>query len=180
MSKKYAIFSLLFVGLALASCDSWFTRKPQMPAQADGYAPIYDTANESEVIRSAAARQIVNGGKIYVKGDTLYQVETGKGIHIINIADPATPQKIGFIEIMGCQEISIAGNRLYTNNINDLVVLNIQDVNNVVVVDRVVNTFHVVDFTRPPAHGWYECIKASKGKVIGWELKHLDHPQCNY
>ncbi len=149
-----------------------------MPVEADGYAPIYDSNNTSEVIKSGAARAIVNGGKIYVKGDTLYQVEAGKGIHIINIANPATPQKIGFIEVVGCQEVSIMDNKLYTNN--DLVVLNIQDVNNVTVVDRISNTFHVVDFTRPPAHGWYECIKPSKGKVIGWELKHLDHPQCNY
>jgi hypothetical protein len=164
----------------LLSCKPYDEPAIQPPAQIEGYAPIYGSNNTATTIKSAAPRDIEKGGKIYIKNDTLYQIETGKGIHVISIASPDFPQKLRFIEVMGCHEMAIIDNYLYTNNMNDLVVVDIQNINNVVEIDRIQNTFHIVDQNRPPGTGWFECIDPSKGDVIGWEMKTLHYPQCSH
>src|SRR5690606_32695485 len=126
------------------------------------------------------ARSIENGGKIYIKDKRLYQIESGKGIHAIDISNPSDPKKIAFIEIAGCQEMSIMGNMLYANNLNDLVTIDISDIHNVKETDRRKDAFHILDRGHPPSSGWFECIDASKGEVIGWELKTLYSPKCLY
>ena len=167
--------SLATVGaMAIAACTP--TEVP--PDQIEGYAPVYDTSTNSAGVRAAAPRAIVSGGKIYTKDSLLYQVENGRGIHIISIANPAQPQKLGFLEISGCQELSILGSMLYTNNVNDLIVVDIADRQNPVLKSRIPNTFHLVNQGNPPATGWFECVDAGRGTVIGWELKTLYTPQC--
>ena len=181
MPKPYLrllITSLLFT--FLLSCKPYDEPVMRPPASIEGYAPIYGNNNNAKTIKSVAPRNIEKGGKIYVKSDTLYQVETGKGIHVISIASPDVPQKLRFIEVMGCQEMAITDNYLYTNNMNDLVVVDIQNINDVVEIDRIQNTFHIVDPNRPPGTGWFECIDPSKGDVIGWEMKTLSYPQCSH
>lgn len=168
--------------LATASCDPFGTNtrtRPQpSPAETEGWAPVYTSKDAAATIASQDARNIEKGGKIYVKGNTLYQVEVGKGIHVINIEDGNNPQKIKFIQVSGAQEIAIMDNNLYTNHVNDLVVLNIADINDVKVIDRVSGMFHLVDKSLPPSVGYFECVDASKGEVVGWELKTLYNPVC--
>lgn len=148
------------------------------PAETEGYAPVYATAEEAGTISAMEARPIEKGGKIYVKGHMLYQVEVGKGIHVIDIQDGNNPMKVKFLQVIGAQEMAIMDNNLYTNHVNDLVVLNIADINNVQVLDRVTGMFHLVDPMYPPAAGWHECIDPKKGVVVGWELKTLNNPVC--
>lgn len=179
LSARWAVLPLL---LLLTACDPYRTNpRPQpepSPKEVEGYAPVYATAEDAAKITATDVRPIEKGGKIYVKGNMLYQVEVGKGIHVINISDGANPQKVKFIHVTGAQEMSIMDNYLYTNHMNDLVVLNIADINNVQLVDRVSGMFHLVDPSLPPASGWFECIDASKGVVVGWELKTLYKPVC--
>ena len=173
---SYCAFALTGI---ITSCKPYDPDPDTPPQQIEGYAPVYADANDA-AIRSEAPRDIDKGGKIYIKDNILYQVETGKGIHVINIAQPDAPQKLRFLHIIGCQEVSIIGNNLYTNNLNDLIVINIQDINNINEVDRITNTFHLVDVNRPPTTGWFECIDPSKGTVVGWEMKTLYSPKCLY
>ncbi len=182
MKKKIQSIRWLVIPLVLmlAACDP-FRVEPEpepSPEEVEGYAPVYATADMAGTIAAREAQPIEKGGKIYVKDNKLYQVEVGKGIHVINISDGDNPQKIKFIQVTGAQEVSIMDNYLYTNNVNDLVVLNIADINNVQVVDRVTGMFHLVDPALPPAAGWFECVDAKKGVVVGWELKTLYRPVC--
>jgi hypothetical protein len=172
---------------SLASCDPFGynnRRRPtepveESPKEVDGWAPVYKTAGtDVNAIVSMPPQNIDKGGKIYIKGDTLYQVEAGKGIHVILIKQPQSPQKVGFISVIGAQELAIKNNMLYTNNLNDLVVLDITNVNDVKLVDRVTSIFHMVDQYYPPGTGWYECIDSKKGTVVGWEQKVLNYPNC--
>lgn len=163
---------------SIASCRPFDPDDSTPPKQIEGWAPVY--AESGIAIKSSTARTIENGGKIYIKGSRLFQVETGKGIHILNIIDAKNPQKLGFIEIVGCQEISIQGNTLYANHLNDLVSLDISDIKNVNETDRKKDAFHLIDKNHPPANGWFECIDASKGEMIGWEMKTLYSPKCLY
>ena len=159
--------------LALNSC------KPESsyPVDVDGWAPVY-VSGEENTISSTEAKATEHGGKIYVKGSTLYQVEAGKGIHVIDISNPNSAKKTRFINCVGAQELSIKDNYLYTNNINDLVVLDISNINDVKVVNRKAGSLHMVDATAPPGSGYFECPEAAKGTVIGWEQKNIKNPKC--
>lgn len=167
----------------LAACDPFGSNNtvnpPEpSPAETEGWKPVYATKEATTTIESQSPRTIEKAGKIYVKGHMLYQVEAGKGIHVIDISNPNAPQKVRFIQVTGAQEVAIMNNYLYTNNVNDLVALNISDINNVTVSQRVKGVFHLVDGTLPPSSGWFECVDASKGEVVGWELVTLNKPVC--
>ena len=180
--KKPAIVLLTALAttavMGLAACDPLGNSSQSPPDQTEGYAPVYDTTTGSAGVRAGAARNTVSAGKIYTKDSLLYQVENGRGIHIFSIANPQAPQRLGFLEIAGCQEVSMLGNLLYTNSVNDLITVDLADRQNPVVKSRIPNAFHLVNQGAPPATGWFECVDAAKGTVIGWELKTLYKPQC--
>jgi hypothetical protein len=157
---------------ALSSCD------PQggYPASVDGWAPIYATDSINK-IESTAARSIEDGGKIYIKDNRLYQVENGLGIHVIDISNPSLPQKIKFIRCYGAQELSIMDDNLYTNNVNDLVVIDISDIDNARLIGRETSLLRLVD-EAPPGSGYFECPDHTKGTIIGWEQKLIHNPKC--
>lgn len=185
-SLRLKLLGLAMLPLLLSSCDPFGFKDnnalivaPDPPEKVDGYAPIYGDKAKIKEIKSTDPVPIEDGGKIYVKGNIFYQVETGKGIHVLDITDPANPQKLYFIEVMGAQEISIKNNTLYTNNLNDLVTIDISNPADVKLVDRIPNVFNLVDPATPPGTGYYECVDASKGDVIGWELKELHYPKCS-
>lgn len=181
---KKITYGLLLGVIFCTSCDPFGfngrSRRPEPPAEVDGWAPVYNTDQSATIIRSEDPREIVKGGKIYLKNDTLYQVEVGKGVHLIDISQPSAPRKLQFIAVLGAQEMAIKDNYLYTNNMNDLVVVDIRNLGNVKLADRISNVFHLVDKNYPPASGYYECVDPNKGDVIGWEQKVLNYPQCQY
>lgn len=172
-------FSILALATALtfAACNKVDDDGiPETPAETEGWAPIYAQAT---TVKSVAARTTENAGKIYVKGRMLYQVETGKGIHVMDISTPSAPKKTGFIEIGGCTELSIQGSLLYANSLNDLLVIDIADLQNATEVGRVKDAFRLNN-TRPPGTGWSECVDASKGTIVAWERKTLYQPKCMF
>lgn len=178
---KLTLFTTCLSAVTMAlfsACQPFDPDDNTPPKQTEGWAPVY--SQTARAIKSTDTRNIENGGKIYIKDKRLYQVETGKGIHAIDISNPSDPRKITFIEIAGCQEMSVMGNMMYANNLNDLVTIDISDISNVKETDRRKDAFHILDRGHPPSSGWFECIDASKGDVIGWELKTLYSPKCLY
>jgi hypothetical protein len=144
-----------------------------------GYAPVYGSTAEMSIIKNDTIKPFVNAGKIYQYQNYTFQLENGEGIHIINSMDPANPQKIGFIKVSGCSEISIKNNILYTDNHRDLVGINISNINNVQVVSRLEKVFPGVNQEYPPVAGVsFECVDANKGVVISWTEKLLVNPKC--
>ena len=145
-----------------------------------GYAPVYSNIEDVKKITIDAAKPYELAGKIFVIGSHLFQVETGKGFHITDISDPASPQKKGFVHVLGCSEIAVKNGYIYTNNLQDLVVLTIAN-EKVNVVRRVPNAFEaLLSNARPPERGRFECPDSRKGVVIAWEKRELDNPQCFY
>ena len=70
---------------------------------------------------------------------------------------------------------------LYANNLNDLVTLDISDINDIRLVNRLENAFEqeVIDGIFPSGFsGFFECADPEKGIVIGWEERLLTRPQC--
>jgi hypothetical protein len=171
---KHFIAAICFVYLSGCRID------PPPPKETEGYAPVYAEKSKPATISFQQPRAIENAGKIYVKDQLLFQVENGKGIHVISIADPAHPERKGFIPIAGAQEISILNNSLYTNTYNDLLVLDISSPNNITVTKTIENAFTLTSSIVPPEQGYFECIDPSKGTVVGWTKKKIQSPQCKY
>ena len=171
---KQILFFFSFLML-LCSCKN---TKPGV-GLVDAYVPTYSTIAESENIVLKAAQPIIEGGKIAKLGQYLFQVENNKGIHIIDILNPASPVKKGFISVPLCSELTLKGNYLYTNNMTDLVVINITSVNTIAVSSRIKNAFPTLSLPYPvQTNVYFECADASKGAVIGWELKKVNNPNC--
>jgi len=172
-----AIFSSLFYSCNIDIGDT----KP--PAETQGYIPVYASPVSAKKISAGPPRATMNGGKIYTTGNLLFQVEKDSGIHVINYADPANPQKLGFIRSVLCKELSVKNGFGYTNNISDLVVIDINSINNVKEISRVENVFPDLALQYPAkSNQWetiyFECPDPSKGIITGWELKQIKNPKC--
>lgn len=147
-----------------------------------GYTPVYeDMADLITVTYQPQGQAVQNGGKIYLLGDTLYQVETDKGIHVLDVSDKATPKNTGFIAIRGCREVAVQGNIIFTNNYTELLALRL-DANGLNVLKRVPEAIAPDNFqSLPPERGYFECPIQIPGKrVTGWRKTELTNPKCYY
>lgn len=147
----------------------------------DAYVPIYAQEGDAELeIAVLASRQTDSAGKIFAIGEKLFQVEQGKGIHIIDYSDKRNPKKLSFLQIPGCQEVAVKGQHLYTNSFEDLVVLDLSAYPDVQVTAREPGVFPELSTSYPPQWGYYECPDPAKGRVVGWEIKRIENPKCRY
>lgn len=163
------------IAVLLISCSD----KNNGLGKVDAYVPVYASNQDATQISWQSPQAIVNGGKIATIGNRLYQVEADKGIHVMDISNPSAPVKVGFIKNSLCRELSLKGNYIYTNNINDLVVLNVGSSNTVTVTSRISNAFPDLALQYPPVTNCYfECADPKKGIVIEWKLQQVDNPKC--
>ena len=170
------LLSLFLSSVLLYACT---TDKQHDIGMVSAYVPVYANKQEAKQISMQVAQPIVNGGKIAVLGHYVFQVEQDKGIHIIDYANSISPTKVGFIKNAFCRELTLKGNYIYTNNLADLVVLDISNPATVVVTRRLENAFPDLAIQYPPATNCYfECADPSKGEVIGWTLTTVNNPQC--
>jgi hypothetical protein len=88
------------------------------------YEAVYTSfADLRASVESVDPRPIDRKGKIYWKDSYLYINEPGKGIHVINNADPANPAPVSFINIPGSFDLAIRNNILYADSYTDLVAI---------------------------------------------------------
>jgi acid phosphatase class B len=178
MKKIPAIFytSLCFGALLLIGACT----KNKYFLIVDGYAPIYEKNENLYTISNTTAKNYTGKqGKIYQNNTYSYQIENGLGIHVIDCSDIKNPKKISFINITGVSEMAIKGSILYADNHTDIVAINIQDPRHAIEVDRIKNTYDLVENEAPPHNNiYFECVDPDKGLVVGWELKQLENPKC--
>lgn len=168
-------FILLLIINCLLACQG----KPLEIGEVDAYVPIYNSKISAEAITQLTVQPIVNGGKIATLGNYVFQVEEDKGIHVINYSNPSNPVKTTFIQIALCRELTLKGNYIYTNNMADLVVLDISNLAAVKLTFRISNAFPDLGIQYPSANGvYFECPDASKGVVTGWVLQKIKNPKC--
>lgn len=171
--KHYKLLMALGLLLPALSCKRDDNREVM------GYAPIYGNEAELHTISLMAPQPVENGGKIYVQGNNLFQVESGKGIHITDITDPAHPEKKAFIKVAGSQEVAVKNSLIYTNNLNDLVILEINGTD-ISTIKRLPAFKNMQNQSVPPERGFFECPDKTKGTVTGWQKKMLQNPKCEY
>jgi len=82
---------------------------------------------------------INESGKIYAYENYIFINDKLKGVHVIDNSDPSSPTKVAFIKIAGNVDISVKNNFLYADSLTDLIVLDISDINNIQIVNRLEN-----------------------------------------
>lgn len=177
MEKKTIVLFLIVLGAW--SCHVEVDTPPSgAPTfSGEGYRPIYADLTKIRQILTASPQPLRKPGKIYVRGNYLFINEQGKGLHLIDNADPRTPRNFSFIKIPGNVDIAVKGNLLYADNGRDFVVLNIADPTNVQVVKRIENAFSTPAYP-PYIQVYFECVDDTKGVVIGWEKVKMNRPKC--
>lgn len=86
-----------------------------------------------------APMPIEESGKIYAYKNYIFVNDKYRGVHVIDNSDPSDPKKVSFIKIAGNVDISVKDDYLYADSITDLIVLDISDVNNITIVNRLEN-----------------------------------------
>ena len=125
MKRSFFVFLTI---LFLAGC-----LKDSVTEQYTFYRPVYYTREETKSnIKSSASTAIVQPGKIVLRDHYLFLNELDKGIHVIDMANPANPVNLAFIEIPGCVDMAVNGNYLYADCYKNLVTLDITDPTKVV------------------------------------------------
>lgn len=176
MLQKRPIIYLLFL-LCMAGCFDPIIEEPI--GEVEGLKPIYSDVETVDEIISLPPQLIQQLGKIYYKDQFMFVSEVGKGIHIIDNSDPTHPTKVSFIQVKGSRDIAIKGNILYTDNITDLVALDISNFNDIKEVKRIKGLYSAEDFQYPESYeGYFECFDPTKGVVINWEPATLNNPEC--
>lgn len=164
---KIAIIILTVLMYSTKSCYTDNTYN----AKVLGYKPLYSTDANLKLITYDTPHIVKNAGKIYVYGSYILQCEVGEGIHVINNANPANAKRIGFIKIIGANEISVRNNILYTNSYRDIVTIDINNITQPTEIGRTANAFNVSGYLpEPPERGYYECVDLTKGVVTGWVI----------
>ena len=180
MRKNLTI--LLSVSILFSACTPYDT----VPSSVEGFAPVYSQdVSTLKTIKAESPRTTVNGGKIYTVGTLLFQVEQDSGIHIINYVNPSSPQKLGFIKSFLCKEITVKNGFIYTNNLSDLVVIDINNSADIKEVGRTPNVFPDLASQYPPKNSsnqfervYFECPDPKKGAVIAWKKQTINDPKC--
>lgn len=117
---------LMITGFVLISMLMDCGYEPYEPFSA--YKPILMDREELEnSISFTGEQEMINAGKIYLKGNTIYINEKYKGIHVIDNTDPSNPKKTGFIVIPGCIDMAMKDDILFADNSIDLISINVAD-----------------------------------------------------
>jgi hypothetical protein len=143
----------------------------------EGYRPLYLSTAALQDVKTESPQPLQKPGKIYVRGSYLFINEQGKGLHLLNNANPRSPQKLSFIKIPGNIDIAVKGNYLYADSGRDFVVLDITDPTKVKIVKRIENAFPAQTYP-PVVQTYFECVDASQGVVVGWEKVKMSRPKC--
>ena len=139
LMKVFLVF--VTIAMVLPSCTK---DKCERTTTFTEMTPIY---MDYEAFRGAvsieAPKDMVQPGKIYLKGQYLFISEIREGVHIFDLTNPSNPQNIAFVNIPGNIDIAAKGDILYADSFMDLVVLDISDPTNVSEVERVNDVFPV-------------------------------------
>jgi hypothetical protein len=106
------------------------------------FTPVFKTSDDVRAaIKSDNAVGISHPGKIYVLGNYIFMNEIGRGVHIIDNSNPASPVNKAFIHIPGNEDIAVKGNILYADCFTDLMVIDVSDPSNISLKTYVPNMF---------------------------------------
>ena len=141
--------------------------------------PVFmsEEAFRKSVVVTPEPQPISKYGKMCFYEGYIYIAESEKGIHIIDNIDPANPQNVGFIEMIGNADLAIRNGKLYADALIDLVWFDISDPAKPELEGRLENVFSqymplpLTDNEYGIDYSLCYDEKGIKGLIVGWELK---------
>lgn len=135
--KPFKIVFACFIAFGFFSCSEEDTGKYADYLVARPLTiSVEEFKNGVDVI---SPQPIAESGKIYAYQDYIFVNDRYRGVHVIDNRDPAAPRKVSFIKIAGNVDISIKNNFLYADSLTDLIVLDISEIDNIQIVNRLNN-----------------------------------------
>jgi hypothetical protein len=132
------LITLLGLSVLLEGC----TDKCEVTNEYTYYEPVYATvAQIRESVEITQPEPIHATGKIYFKDGFMYVNEPGKGIHIIDNHNPASPVPTKFLKIPGNYDLAIKGSTLYADSYVDLVAFDVSNLSDIKEVNRLEGIF---------------------------------------
>jgi hypothetical protein len=173
MKVFYYLLGIMFLSSCWGKKPFVITTPPDYYKKVMGWKPVYGADSAYKKVKYFnTPRAMSQAGKIYVFGNTIFQNDVGKGVHLIDNSSPANAHRVAFIELSGNTDIAIKGNFLYANNYNDMVVIDITNINAPLEVKRFKQTFNTNNGTNPyiwqapKDTGYYECPKIYNDSII--------------
>lgn len=106
------------------------------------YEPVYESLAEiREGFEVSGPASLEGRGKIYLYEEFILINAPGKGIHVIDNHDPENPEPVNFITIPGNFDMAVRGDLLYADSYMDLLVIDISDIHNIHIDNRIENIF---------------------------------------
>jgi hypothetical protein len=146
-----------------------------------GYYDSYDQtpilmlrSDFEKSIKTSEPREMNFTTRINLKDSYIYIVELYKGVHVVNNADPSSPEVIHFINIPGCVDMVIKGDQLFARSAVDLVAIDISDLAAVKEISnsRVRETFSELGIGSLSYNIPYKFTKDQRPEntiIVGWE-----------
>jgi LVIVD repeat len=148
--KKTFLPALMLLALLMTTLSSCLEDKCENTYTYTQWNPVYKTTAEMRVPpQYQAARPLKNTGKIYFYDKYILVNEVKQGIHVIDNSNPASPQNVGFISIVGNVDMAVKGDYLYADNYLDLITLDISTITNPKVTCRTESVFVSAYFNDP-------------------------------
>ena len=137
-ASRVTLVMLVLFGATLTHCSD----RCQVKSAYVYYQPVYSTTTEIKAATGlTSAQSLSSPGKIYLKDKNLFVNETGKGIHLFDNSNAASPKPLGFLNIPGNYDLSILGTILYADSYVDLVLFDISDLAHIKEVNRLEGFF---------------------------------------
>ena len=119
---------IVSVIVILALCIMQGCVKDQVMTKTTVYRPVYKTKEEVRAnIKSSSPIQLTAPGKLFYKDGYVFLNELNKGVHIIDVRNPSSPNNIAFVHVPGAVDLAVRGNILYADMYTDLVAIDITD-----------------------------------------------------
>ena len=152
---------ILSLILLLALCIMQGCVKDQVMTRTTVYRPVYKTKEEVRAnIKSSSPIALTAPGKLFYKDGYVFLNELNKGVHIIDVRNPAAPSNIAFVHVPGAVDLAVRGNILYADMYTDLVAIDITDPKAVQLKTVVPGVF--------PDRYYYSFVPDSKMIITEW------------
>lgn len=119
-------------------------------------------------------------GKIYLYEDLLLIVEPYQGVHFYDNSNSSNPLLLGWIPILACTDVSVRNDILYANSYYDLIAINIANLSNPILVDRLEDVFQFYNYSMLPGFDENFPMAALENNndqvIVGWTVMETEIP----
>ena len=190
--QKTSLLIAAFLLLSLAACFNDRDDYKFVPETVEGYRPVYfDTSQDiRSLIYSTAPKGVQKPGKIYIYKQYLFVGEPGKGVHVFDNRDPASPLPFAFINIPYNYDIAIRDTVMFADTYAGLVTIGIGQLPKIYVLQYIKGSSLTPPLPQGLATGnnwggrgfgsriYFECPEPDRGMIVGWEQVKLSNPKC--